>query len=122
MGEEISSTVKEEFSYSYLHCIVAGIGAEMNKTGRLLDNDGIDVTIRMPHGIINGSKNPKPGMDVQMKSTSSPSYDKDLKHLHMDISVKLFNEMRNSISIDPTILMVLVIPEEVEDWVLVSGD
>ncbi|WII08191.1 DUF4365 domain-containing protein [Methanomassiliicoccales archaeon LGM-RCC1] len=114
--------IKEEISYSFLKSIASYIGADFSKTGRMIDDDGIDVSLRLPQGRLGPTKNPKPGIDVQMKCTSSPKYDKDEQFLNFDLSTDVFNLMKNTSAVNPTIFMILILPKKISEWVGVDYD
>ena len=114
--------IKEQISYSYLRAIVSYMGGQLQKTGHQLDDDGIDVTIRLPQGRLGHTKNPKPEIDVQVKSTTSPIYSSDGKYLNYDLKVSVYNAMREANSSIPTMFMILVLPTDVGEWVDINDN
>lgn len=62
--------IKEQLSISYLNAIASYLGSELQVHGPLIDDDGIDVTIRPPQSRFLDCTNTKPSIDVQMKCTS----------------------------------------------------
>lgn len=115
-GDNKYNDIKEQLSVSYIRVIASYLGMEMTKCDRVLDNDGIDVTLRLPYGRIPNAHNPKPAMDIQLKCTTNPIFDSRAEHLNFDLKVDVFNKMYKP-GVSPHLLMVLVLPEIVSEWV-----
>ena len=71
-GNKKYNDIKEQLSVSYIRAIASYLGMETIECKRILDNDGIDVTLRLPCERIPNAQNPKPTMDIQLKCTSNP--------------------------------------------------
>lgn len=120
--DTIYNPIKEEISYAFIHSIASFLGAEMTKNGRMLDNDGIDLTIRLPQNRLGDTKNPKPGLDIQMKCTSSPNYDASKNYLNFELKTNVYEKMKRANNMNPTIFMILILPKDVDKWVSVDPD
>lgn len=108
--------LKEELSLAYLSSICAYIGAELKRSGRIMDNDGVDVTISMPRG----EGRPIPlHLDVQLKCTSVPMYVGG-EYLSFQINKVLFDGLCQEKKCSPWLLFVLILPQDVERWVSVE--
>ncbi len=113
--------VKEMLSQSYLSSIASYIGATMVPMPRVVDSDGVDVSVRMTADRMKGVRNPNPSLDIQLKATSTPNFDREMKFLNFDISVKDYCRMNNKDRSPAIILMVLVLSEDKSRW-LKTGD
>lgn len=114
--------VKEMLSHSYLSSIASYIGAAFIPMPRTMDNDGADASIRMPMGRMEGVRNPNPALDVQMKATSTPGFDREMRYLNFDIGTGNYQRMHNADRSPPIILMVLVLPEDKSEWLKVEDE
>ena len=108
--------IKEQLSISYLNAIASYLGSELQVHGPLIDDDGIDVTIRPPQSRFLDCTNTKPSIDVQMKCTSSPRYDSSGDSMLFNLDRRIFTKMQIE-SLSPTLLLVLILPEEVDEWI-----
>lgn len=59
---------KEEFSYAYIQAVASATGLVVQKSPRMIDNQGIDITISYPIGAL-------PRIDAQVKCTSQKHCD-----------------------------------------------
>ena len=112
--------IKEQISISYLRALASFLGAQLTINGPFLDSEGIDLTLKLPSGRISGIA-PSPSIDIQMKSTSCPHTDFSGFFLQYDLDVRTYTDMRR-IGMSPCILMVLIQPDVVEDWVRVDSE
>jgi hypothetical protein len=94
-----SNTQKEEFSYAYIYAIAATAGYAIQKANTPLDQIGIDLTIAAvgQQGIFG-----MPQIFIQVKSTS--------------------RELISPNQYPPLILVVVLVPDEVEQWLEQSED
>lgn len=92
---------KSELSYAYLHALAAICGYTCQK-GPDPDVDSVDAMI--------GAKGAY--LHVQLKATSSPMIRED--GLHFQLGRKNYDDIRNPFT--PTILVVLELPEEQDEW------
>lgn len=112
------SSHREEFSYAYVHAIAAAVGYSCEKSPRLLDLDGIDLTIRASG---NYRVRKRSILDLQVKCTS------DFKILKKDgikfpLLVHNYEDLISEINTIPCILVVVIIPENVDEWLIHSPD
>lgn len=107
---------KEEFSYAYIHAVAAAAGYSCEKAPRLLDLEGIDLTVTAVG--TQGSRR-CPRIDLQVKCTSKVEITED-EHIKYRLRVEDYERL---IFDDPTIpyyLVVVVVPDEVDDWLIHS--
>lgn len=102
---------KEEFSYAYIRAVATVAGCVCERTTTPLDRLGVDL-------IITGLKEPPlenfPILYAQVKCTSRKvTSDRSVRY---PLSVKNYNELRGVNRYPPMILIVVVVPEKVEDW------
>jgi len=108
---------KEEFSYAYIKAIAAATGCTVLDSTRSLDNAGIDLSIKSP-GIID--EMPNPGIDVQVKCTSRDILRKD--EIRFSLPIKNYNELRKPGRLIPLILVVVLVPREIDRWITFSEE
>ncbi|MGK7871890.1 MAG: DUF4365 domain-containing protein [Xenococcaceae cyanobacterium] len=102
---------KEYFSYAYINTVAtaAGYSCEITKAR---DDYGIDITISGPPPDLESYD---PILDVQMKSTSMDVLRQ--KFIKYPLQVKNYNELRKQKVNYPRILVVVLLPDNTEDWV-----
>lgn len=104
---------KEEFSYAYIRTVATVAGCVCERTTAPLDRLGVDL-------IITGLKEPRlenfPILYAQVKCTSRKvTSDRSIRY---PLAVENYNELRGVNRYPPMILIVVVVPEKVEDWLL----
>lgn len=101
---------KQQFSFAYCHTVAAraGYACQITQT----DIESVDLTILAQGEIVLGARH-SPRIEVQVKSTSQEVLRED--HLPFPLPVKNYNELRISCVL-PRILVVLLLPESVDDW------
>ena len=115
-NDKIYNQIKEELSFAYLSPICAYIGAELTRSGRLMDNGGVDAKISLPKG----EGHPFPlHLDIQFKATSVPKYVGE-EYISFQIDKELFDGMSSRKKSSPWLLFILILPQDVENWVSVS--
>ena len=112
------NTQKEEFSYAYIRAVASVAGYAVEQKLRAMDNAGVDVTIEVP-GEIGEILFPK--FDAQVKCTSSQSV------LHNDyikfpLEVKNYNKLRHEKPLTPQLLIVVLVPTDINGWINISED
>jgi Domain of unknown function (DUF4365) len=105
------NTQKEDFSYAYIYAVVSSMGYSIQSATRRLDDSGIDATITVP-GKINSRRLPR--FDVQIKSTSQDVL-KD-EFIKYRLTAKNYDELRENDPFVPQLLIVVLIPEDINNW------
>jgi Domain of unknown function (DUF4365) len=105
-----SAQQKEQFSIAYLRAIDAVAG--YNITSVEVDEDSIDIGLRGNRR--DGTLRKAPVLDVQAKCTSTD--DGHGLHLPFDLSVKNYDDLRESSRHVPLILVVVCVPPDLGDW------
>lgn len=73
---------------------------------------GVDVTIT---GLVSPGSRRRTRLDLQLKCTSQDFLDND--GIRFPLEIKNYNELRNTNpSDDPLLLIIILVPEKVEDW------
>ncbi|NJL78077.1 MAG: DUF4365 domain-containing protein [Richelia sp. RM2_1_2] len=103
---------KEEFSYAYIYAVVSAAGYSCQIASRPMDIGGIDI-------IISGEEKEftlyPPRLEVQVKSTSTAVIDNEF--VRYPLKLKNYNELRKSKTLVPKILVVVLLPDNPEEWV-----
>lgn len=108
---------KEEFSYAYIHAISAAAGYACTPAPRLLDLDGIDLTISAP-GILGSRQRPR--IDMQVKCTSTSILHKDC--IKFPLEIEAYENLRYDNPTIPQFLVVVLVPTDVDDWLKNTED
>ena len=109
------SMKKEEFSRAFVLAIAAKAGCSNSKPS--VDCDSVDLTLSMDG--IQGALLQSAGLDIQLKCTSQ-----DLENdgvFKFPLPIKNYNDLRAKV-MTPRILVVVQVPEEIEDWLLQDSD
>ncbi len=106
------NTQKEEFSYAYIHAVASTAGYSFQIASRPLDLGGIDVTIT---GTSADEAQYSPQLDVQVKSTSRDVVSDEF--IRYPLKLKNYNELRKEKTIAPRILVIVLIPDNIDEWV-----
>lgn len=106
------TTQKEEFSYAYISAVASVAGYSFQIASRPLDLVGVDVTIT---GLVSPGSRRRTRLDLQLKCTSKDLLDNE--GIRYPLEIKNYNELRNTnLDDDPLLLVVVLVPEKVEDW------
>ena len=108
------SKQKEQFSIAYVHAIATVAGYKM--TTEVVDDDSIDVLLASS-GNKDTSRRPK--LDAQLKCTSTEILKSG--SINFPLSLKNYNDLRAE-SLVPRILIVVLIPKTVEEWITLSEE
>lgn len=109
------SNQKEQFSIAYVRAIASVAGFVISR--QEVDEDSVDLTMSA-RGTSGTYRSPK--LDIQLKCTA-----RDLVHgdfLHFPLPRKNYEELRGSRFLVPRILVVVTVPEALDDWLLQSED
>ena len=103
---------KEEFSYAYIYAIVSAAGYSFQIATRPMDIGGIDI-------IISGEEKEyslyPPRLELQVKATSTAVIDDEF--IRYPLKLKNYNELRKSKTLVPKILVIILLPDNLEEWV-----
>ena len=103
---------KEEFSYAYIHAVAAAAGYLCANATRLMDMEGIDVTIAALG--VQGTRR-CPRIDLQVKCTSR----EDLVHddcIKYPLEVAAYDNLRFDDPSIPYYLVVVLVPNNIDNW------
>jgi hypothetical protein len=106
---------KEKFSEAYVLAVAATAGYSTYKYN--LDDDSVDLgiaarTIPQPNGTI---VTRSPRLEVQLKCTASPIPSSN--HISFSLKVKNYNDLKATDFVIPRILVVVLVPDNVTDWI-----
>jgi len=107
---------KEKFSYAYVYAIASAAGYSFQRTTTPLDQLGIDL-IFTGIGVQGIMGNPQ--LYVQLKCTSRAILDEN--YLKYPLKVKNYEELRVLQQYPPLILVIVVVPDNINDWLYQSG-
>jgi Domain of unknown function (DUF4365) len=106
------TTQKEEYSYAYISAVASAAGYSFQIAPRPLDLVGVDVTIT---GLVSPGSRRRTRLDLQLKCTSQDLLNDD--GIRFPLEIKNYNELRNTNpNDDPLLLIIVLVPEKVEDW------
>jgi len=108
---------KEEFSYGYLQLLGAKAGLEVTKSGRQTDNQKIDLHI-IHAGKISNIYTPR--FDAQVKCTHQENIDDE--YFKYDLDIETYDRLRNIYHDVPIFLIVLLVPEDINNWVQITQE
>jgi len=103
---------KEEFSYAYIYAVASTAGHSFQLTSRQLDREGIDVMIA--GGTEGGGLVEYPRLDLQIKCTSVDVLGDDF--ITYPLEIKSYNDLRREHLLVPRILVVVLVPDDIEQW------
>ena len=107
--------MKEQFSNAYVRAVAAAAGYTCYKPE--VDSDSVDWGIAAAGG---GGTRRSPRLELQLKCTSREVMDEH--ELRYPLKVKNYEELRAGNFLVPRILVVLVVPEKVPDWLTQSEE
>jgi hypothetical protein len=103
---------KELLSLAYIQSLITPIGLNYNEP--IIDNDGIDITIR---GKGFSGYYPKPQLEIQLKCAqlSAVRIDRKKRELAYDLPIHNYNELVGP-NLLPSILVLHLAPNNPSDW------
>lgn len=104
---------KEEFSIAYINAVASVAGCSTTRSPRLVDNSGIDITIRSSNNL---GKFAHPSLDVQLKCTSSAEIEQINEIIKHPIPVGNYNTLIRE-SCNPIILVLVIVPDDIKEWI-----
>jgi hypothetical protein len=112
------NTQKEEFSYAYIRAVASVAGYSVDPKPRPMDNAGVDLTIEAP-GEIGEILFPK--FDAQVKCTSSETI-LSRNYIKFPLEVKNYNKLRHEKPLTPQLLIVVLVPRDINGWINISEE
>lgn len=110
------NTQKEMFSYAYIQAVASVAGYSVELKNRPMDNAGIDVTIEVPREI---EAVAFPRIDAQVKCTQNIRYEQQCVK-YSSLPVKNYQTLRHPNPYIPIILIVLVVPDDIDHWLNIT--
>lgn len=98
-------TLKRRLTMAYIEAVASCAGFQVEETK--VDLDSVDGTLK-------GDFGRRPRIEFQAKATA-----RDVvrgSHVHFPLSIKNYDDLRDE-AINPRILIVLVMPKEIDEWV-----
>lgn len=102
----------EQFSVAYLRAVAAAAGVALSRAD--VDDDSIDWGVVAPGGA--GALPARPRVELQLKCTSQDVMHEH--HLAFALKVKNYDDLRLTDLLVPRILVVVVVPGDVADWLV----
>jgi hypothetical protein len=102
--------IKERLSIAYATAVTARAGCELTEVR--VDRNGIDATIRAIRGT-------RVKIDIQLKATSSPLIEQE--SIKFDFDISGYNSLRSTVIQAPQLLVVLVLPQDAEEWLVADA-
>jgi hypothetical protein len=108
---------KEQFSYAYLYAIASVAGYSFQIATRPMDFDGIDVILAggSGQGLIR-----YPRLEIQVKCTSLNLMDDE--NLRYPLNIKNYDDLRVENIQTPRILVIVVVPDQLDQWLVQSQE
>ncbi len=108
---------KEQLSVAYVHAVAARAGYACQVIH--IDDDSIDVQLAARGRVHNKAVLRSPKIDIQLKATAKPVL--RANHLSIVLPLKNYNDLREE-SLVPRLLVVLLLPEEEDRWLVQTED
>ena len=99
------NTQKSRFSLAHIEAVASHAGFQVEEVR--VDRDSVDGTLKIDFGR-------RPRIEFQAKATARDVV-RD-SHIHFPLPVKNYNDLRLE-AINPRILIVAILPQELENWV-----
>ncbi|MDE2940373.1 MAG: DUF4365 domain-containing protein [Chloroflexota bacterium] len=100
----------EQYSLTYVRAVANGAGLQVTRPEP--DVDSVD-------GVISSTTGKRPRIDFQAKATTL-GMPRD-GNVHFPLSIKNYNDLRAE-TISPRILVVLLMPKDIDDWMTQSEE
>lgn len=108
---------KEHFSYAYARAISATAAVGVTKPE--LDDDSIDLVLLQK---ATGSVFRSPQLDLQVKCSEVSALSVSKTHIHYPLKLKNYEELRAADVLVPRILLVVLVPDDLTDWLYWTGE
>jgi len=103
------SKQKEQFSVAYVNAIAALVG--LNNAQLSVDDDSVDLLLK-GKGFSGKVRNPQ--VELQLKCTSRSLVSGEV--IKFPLSLKNYNDLRGDDVVCPRYLVVLMVPDQVDEW------
>jgi hypothetical protein len=113
-----TNTRKEEFSYAYIRAIASTSGFCVQPKSRSMDSAGLDILIETP-GTMAGGGASFPKIEAQVKCTATRAAVTE-SLITYPLEVKNYNKLRQPDPLVPQILIVVLVPEILENWIEIT--
>ncbi len=108
---------KEEFQYAYVCALAAHAG--LNRGEFRVDDDSIDVTFQVK-GHFGLGRIRSPMIQIQLKCSSQDLIADDL--IKFPLKIKNYNDLRGDEVVVPRYLAVLLVPDDLDQWIANHDD
>lgn len=112
---------EEALSYVYLNAVASMAGFTCSHSSRLEDNLGIDVTIRTGVKLDPKSIFYDFSVDIQLKATMKKLKIHDDRIEYSFRGITQYDKLRSINNSNPKILVLLMLPEDKEEWLSISS-
>jgi hypothetical protein len=110
-----------ELSYAYLHAVASTAGFTCSLPTRLEDNLGIDVTLRTGTKLDPESIFYDFSVDIQLKATIKKLKTQQDRIEYSFRGIPQYNKLRSKNNSNQRILILLMLPENKEEWLSISN-
>jgi len=108
---------KEEFQYAYVCALAAHAG--LNRGDFRVDDDSIDITFQA-RGDFGPGRRRSPMVQVQLKCSSQDMIADGV--IKFPLKIKNYNDLRGDEVVVPRYLAVLLVPDDVQQWIANHDD
>lgn len=108
---------KEEFQYAYVCALAAHAG--LNRGDFRVDDDSIDITFQAK-GDFGPGRRRSPMIQIQLKCSSQNLINGEV--IKFPLSLKNYNDLRGDDVVVPRYLAVLLVPEDLDQWIANHDD
>ncbi|BBU69026.1 DUF4365 domain-containing protein [Fluviibacter phosphoraccumulans] len=108
---------KEQFQYAYVCALAAHAG--LNRGSFDVDDDSIDITFQAK-GNFGSGRLRSPMIQVQLKCSSQQMIADDV--IKFPLKIKNYNDLRGDDVVVPRYLAVLLVPDDLEEWIAHNED
>ena len=115
----LSNDIESELSYAYLHAVASKAGLNCKVENRHGDNYGIDAQIDYSAPIINTWRTDV-SLRIQLKATIHKGIETETHIAYPFKNIEQYNRMRNNSGEPHRILVVLFLPDNVDEWLNIS--
>jgi hypothetical protein len=114
--------IESELSYAYLHAVATHARASCTSAPRTMDANGIDAILTAWGPFDRGGPLEEVDLKIQLKATSVPPM---IQNGHFSYWVKdtdRYNDLRKETLHIHRLLVVLFLPEHIDDWLAIDDD